>query len=44
LQDEAMLAQFKKNAFAQAQRFDITSILPKYEAFYIKIKTKGDCK
>ena len=44
LQDEAMLAQFKKNAFAQAQRFDIASILPKYEAFYIKIKTKGDCK
>jgi len=44
LQDEAMLAQFKKNAFAQAQRFDIASILPKYEAFYVKIKTKGDCK
>ena len=40
LQDEAMLAQFKKNAFAQAQRFDIASILPKYEAFYVKIKTK----
>ena len=44
LQDEEKLAQFKKNAFAQAQKFDIKNILPQYEAFYQKIKDKGDCK
>jgi len=44
LQDEEKLAQFKKNAFAQAQHFNISNILPQYEAFYKKIKEKGDCK
>lgn len=44
LKDDAKLAQFKKNAFAQAQKFDIKNILPIYEAFYEKIKEKGDCK
>jgi hypothetical protein len=38
------LAQFKKNAFAQAQKFDISSILPQYEAFYEKVKNSGKCK
>lgn len=44
LQDDEKLAQFKKNAFAQAQHFNISNILPQYEAFYKKIKEKGDCK
>lgn len=44
LQDDNKLAQFKQNAFEQAQRFDIKNILPIYEAFYQKIKNKGDCK
>jgi N-acetyl-alpha-D-glucosaminyl L-malate synthase BshA len=44
LQDEHKLAQFKKNAFAQAQKFDISSILPIYEAFYEKVKNSGKCK
>ncbi|MBK9330577.1 MAG: N-acetyl-alpha-D-glucosaminyl L-malate synthase BshA [Sphingobacteriales bacterium] len=44
LKDDAKLAQFKKNAFAQAQKFDIRNILPLYEDFYQKIREKGDCK
>jgi N-acetyl-alpha-D-glucosaminyl L-malate synthase BshA len=44
LQDDKKLAQFKKNAFAQAQRFDIANILPLYENFYEKIKNSGNCK
>jgi N-acetyl-alpha-D-glucosaminyl L-malate synthase BshA len=37
LEDETRLAQFKKNAFAQAKRFDITNILPVYEAYYKQV-------
>ena len=44
LQDEEKLAHFKQNAFAQAQQFDISKILPQYEAYYQKIKESGDCK
>jgi len=44
LKDDEKLQQFKKNAFAQAQHFNISNILPQYEAFYKKIKEKGDCK
>lgn len=44
LQDEEKLAQFKQNAFAQAQRFDISTILPQYEAYYQKIKDSGNCR
>ena len=44
LKDEEKLAQFKKNAFEQAKRFDIKNILPLYEAFYKKIKDSGECK
>ena len=44
LQDEEKLAHFKQNAFAQAQRFDISKILPQYEAYYQKVKESGDCK
>jgi len=34
---EENLPTFKKNALERARLFDITSILPRYEAFYIKI-------
>lgn len=37
LQDESRLQQFKKNAYAQAQRFSIDKILPLYEAYYAKV-------
>ncbi|MEZ5053542.1 MAG: N-acetyl-alpha-D-glucosaminyl L-malate synthase BshA [Chitinophagales bacterium] len=44
LQDEEKMELFRKNAFAQAQKFDISNILPQYEAFYEKIKASGTCK
>jgi len=34
LKDESILQKFRKNALAQARRFDIKSILPQYEAYY----------
>lgn len=34
LKDEKVLQQFRKNALAQAKRFDIKEILPQYEAYY----------
>jgi N-acetyl-alpha-D-glucosaminyl L-malate synthase BshA len=37
LSDEARLKEFKKNAFAQARRFDIKNILPIYEAYYRQV-------
>ncbi len=37
LEDEGRLNQFKKNAFAQAKRFDIVNILPVYEAYYKQV-------
>jgi N-acetyl-alpha-D-glucosaminyl L-malate synthase BshA len=37
LEDEGRLMQFKKNAFAQAKRFDIVNILPIYEAYYRQV-------
>jgi L-malate glycosyltransferase len=37
LSDEEMLQQFRKNALAQAQRFDIHNILPQYEAYYQEV-------
>jgi glycosyltransferase involved in cell wall biosynthesis len=33
----ARLIQFKKNAFAQAKRFDILNILPIYERYYQQV-------
>lgn len=36
LQDSEVLAQFKKRAVQAAQKFDITNILPLYEAVYEK--------
>ncbi len=34
LQDEESLTIFRKNAYTQAKRFDITVILPQYEEYY----------
>jgi len=42
LSSESVLKQYKENAFAQAQQFDIHKILPIYEELYsslIKVKT-----
>ena len=40
LSDEKLLAKFKQNAFAQAQKFDINVILPAYEKLYQKVTSK----
>ena len=37
LKDDATLAIFKANAYEQAQKFDITRILPMYEDLYNKV-------
>lgn len=37
LEDEEMLQRFRKNALAQANRFDINNILPQYEAYYDEV-------
>jgi L-malate glycosyltransferase len=34
LEDDAVLQRFRSNALAQANKFDIESIVPKYEALY----------
>lgn len=34
LSDDAVLEQFKQNAYQQAKKFDIEKILPQYEAIY----------
>ncbi|HUS03498.1 MAG TPA: glycosyltransferase, partial [Chitinophagaceae bacterium] len=36
LSDEEKLKEFKKNAFTQANKFDINNIVPEYEALYKK--------
>jgi L-malate glycosyltransferase len=41
LSDEEMLQRFRKNALAQAQRFDIHNILPQYEAYYEEVLEKS---
>ncbi len=37
LQNPDMLAKFRQNALEQAKRFDISIILPQYEAYYQKV-------
>ncbi len=37
LDDEGMLSRFRENALKQAKRFDISNILPQYEAYYSSI-------
>ncbi len=43
LQDESKLATLKQNAFEQAQKFDISNIVPVYEKLYSKF-CRMDCK
>lgn len=40
LKDDLTLAEFKKNAFATAQKFDIKNILPLYEDLYLRAIVK----
>jgi N-acetyl-alpha-D-glucosaminyl L-malate synthase BshA len=40
LSDEATLQEFKKNALAQAKRFDIREILPLYENLYQRVVSR----
>ena len=44
LQNEEMLARFRKNALAQARRFDIDNILPDYEAYYEEVLERSVVK
>jgi N-acetyl-alpha-D-glucosaminyl L-malate synthase BshA len=37
LENEEMLKQFRRNAYEQARKFDISFILPQYEAYYEKV-------
>ncbi len=37
LQDKSLLAEYSTNALAQAKKFDISFILPQYEAYYEKV-------
>lgn len=39
--DDAHLPEFKHNALARAKEFDITSILPLYENYYLKVLEKN---
>ncbi|MEY4926645.1 MAG: hypothetical protein RI894_1081 [Bacteroidota bacterium] len=41
LQNDELLAQFRVNALAQAKRFDISTILPQYEAYYEEVIKKA---
>jgi len=43
LQDESKLATLKQNAFEQAQKFDISNIVPVYEKLYSRF-CRMDCK
>ena len=40
LSDDAVLEQFKQNAYQQAKQFDIEKILPQYEAIYKELIEK----
>lgn len=40
LSDDAILEQFKQNAYQQAKQFDIEKILPQYEAIYKELIEK----
>ncbi|GAA3969928.1 N-acetyl-alpha-D-glucosaminyl L-malate synthase BshA [Mucilaginibacter dorajii] len=42
LEDEARLEQFKDNALARAKQFDLSTILPVYENYYLEVIEK--CK
>ena len=40
LEDEARLATFKENALARAKEFDLSTILPLYENYYLEVIDK----
>ena len=42
LENEERLKQFKANAYAHAQTFDIENILPQYEAYYQRTLSSND--
>jgi N-acetyl-alpha-D-glucosaminyl L-malate synthase BshA len=44
LKNEEMLTQFRANALAQARRFDIENILPRYEEYYREVIEKSVVK
>lgn len=44
LLDDQKLNEFKQNALAQAQKFDLTNILPAYEAYYQEVLEKSTHK
>jgi len=44
LENEDMLKQFSHNALAQAKKFDISIILPQYEAYYEEILNRFNAK
>ncbi len=41
LLDDQKLTEFKQNALAQAQKFDLANILPAYEAYYQEVLEKN---
>ncbi len=41
LEDEEKLKAFRKNALAQARRFDLKSIIPQYEKYYEEVLEKA---
>jgi L-malate glycosyltransferase len=40
LEDEVMLKQYSHNALEQARKFDISIVLPQYEAYYEKVVSR----
>lgn len=44
LENDAVLQRFRKNALAQAHRFDIKHVLPKYEAYYEQVIRRASVK
>lgn len=44
LQDEELLTQFRDNAFARAQEYDVSKVMPIYEDYYAEIINKVRAK
>lgn len=44
LEDEERLAKFKENALAHAKEFELSTILPKYENFYLEVIEQNRAK
>jgi glycosyltransferase involved in cell wall biosynthesis len=41
LSNDEVLQRFRRNAFQQAERFDIRYILPQYEAYYEEVMERA---